>query len=97
MGGGRKEGRRTGGEKGFWCDMCLAIPARVVGLAGETAEADLHGNRIEVNVALVQGVGVGDWILIHAGFAIQKLEGDDLQSTWALLEDMEKADLEAKS
>ncbi len=72
--------------------MCLAVPAELVECEGDEATADLHGNRIKVNTLLVSPVKVGDWVLIHAGFAIQKLDYSEAQETWAILKDIEKAE-----
>jgi len=71
--------------------MCLAVPAKLVTCDGTNGVADLHGNRVEVSTLLVPGVKQGDWVLVHAGFAIQKLEEDEAQETFALLGDMAKA------
>jgi len=69
--------------------MCLAVPAQIVKVADDdTAIADLHGNRVEVSTLLIDDVAVGDWVLIHAGFAIQKLEEDEAAATWSVLEDV---------
>jgi hydrogenase expression/formation protein HypC len=75
--------------------MCLAVPALLVDCDEATAIADLHGNRVEVSTALVPNVGVGDWVLVHAGFAIQKLAGDDVSETWAVVRDLMDADKKA--
>jgi hydrogenase expression/formation protein HypC len=71
--------------------MCLAVPAKLVELRESRAVADLHGNRVEISTALLPDAVVGDWVLLHAGFAIQKLDGDDVQETWALLSDLRTA------
>lgn len=68
--------------------MCLAVPARLNRLDGIEGHADLHGNEIPVCTALVPEAAVGDWILVHAGFAIQKLDPEQAQRTWAVLEDL---------
>ena len=69
--------------------MCLAVPAKLVECeSAARAVADLHGNRVEVSTSLVPDARPGDWVLIHAGFAIQKLDGDDVRETWAVLEDL---------
>jgi hydrogenase expression/formation protein HypC len=65
--------------------MCLAIPARVMALQGDKAQVDF-GQKVlrEVNVSLVD-VKVGDYVLVHAGYAIQALsEADALEtlSVW---------------
>jgi hydrogenase expression/formation protein HypC len=71
--------------------MCLAVPAMLVECDGESAVADLHGNRVRISTALLPTAKVGDWVLIHAGFAIQSLDGDDATETWAVLEDVARA------
>ncbi len=76
--------------------MCLAVPAQLVSQDGDEAVADLHGNRVKVNTLLVGEVKIGDWVLIHAGFAIQKLDYKEAQETWAILKDVEKAEQSAK-
>ena len=72
--------------------MCLAVPGKIVELEEDRATVDLHGNRIGISTVLTPGAVVGDWVLVHAGFAIQKLDGDDVKETWAVLEDMKAAD-----
>ena len=69
--------------------MCLAVPAKLVESKGTDAVADLHGNRVRVNTMLVPQAGTGDWVLIHAGFAIQQLHAQDAKATWAVLEDLQ--------
>lgn len=49
----------------------------------------MHGNQVAVSTALVPGVMVGDWVLLHAGFAIQRLEPDEAQQTWSVLADLQ--------
>jgi len=71
--------------------MCLAVPAQLVSTDGDEAVADLHGNRVKINTLLVGEVKIGDWVLIHAGFAIQKLDYQEAQETWAILRDVDKA------
>jgi hydrogenase expression/formation protein HypC len=75
--------------------MCLAIPAKLVSADGPEGVADLHGNRVAVSLLLLPEAGVGDWILIHAGFAIQKIDEEDAQETWAVLRDLQAATDEA--
>ena len=71
--------------------MCLAVPAQLVECNLGPAVADLHGSRLEISTVLLPDARVGDWVLIHAGFAIQKLIGDDVTETWAVLEDLRSA------
>lgn len=54
--------------------MCYAIPARVLSLDNENAKVDYGGIRKIVNISLVDGLKVGDFVLVHAGFAIQLVD-----------------------
>ena len=72
--------------------MCLAVPARLIRCeADRQAIADLHGNRVQISTVLIPDAQVGDWVLLHAGFAIQKLDGDDVRETFAVMQDVRKA------
>lgn len=65
--------------------MCLAIPARVEQLLAEdSAIVDLGGVRKEISLALVEDVAVGDYVIVHVGFALQKLDPEDAAQTLAL-------------
>ena len=72
--------------------MCLAIPGQVVELVDELhrlAKVEVAGVRRTVNVGLLDGelggVGPGDWVLIHVGFAISKVDEAEAQATHDLL------------
>lgn len=69
--------------------MCLAVPAQLVERKGDEAVVDLHGNRVRVNTLMVPQAGVGDWVLVHAGFAIQRLDEEQAEATWAVLRDLQ--------
>jgi hydrogenase expression/formation protein HypC len=72
--------------------MCLALPARVVELRdGELAVIDLGGVRKEVSLALVQDVAVGDYVIIHVGYALQKLDAGEAAKTLELFAGLETA------
>lgn len=75
--------------------MCLAIPGQVVEIVDEAqrlAKVDVAGVRRNVNVALLEaepgGVAVGDWVLIHVGFALSKVDEEEALATRRLLESM---------
>jgi hydrogenase expression/formation protein HypC len=76
--------------------MCLAIPGQVVEVldpANQIAKVDVVGVRRNVNVGLLTdddggGVGPGDWVLIHVGFALSKVDEDEAQATLSLLQQM---------
>lgn len=65
--------------------MCLAIPARVVELRpGDQAIIDLGGVRKDVSVALVEDVAPGDYVIVHVGYALQKVDPAEAERTLAL-------------
>ena len=65
--------------------MCLAIPVRVVELGfDEMAIVDLDGIRKEISLALVDGVGVGDYVILHVGYALARLDPEEAGRTLAL-------------
>ena len=69
--------------------MCLAVPGKVIRRVGDEAEVDLQGNQLRVSTVLVPEVKEGDWVLIHAGFAIQTLDEESAKKTFALLNELE--------
>ncbi len=72
--------------------MCLAIPVRVVELRGEdSAVVDLDGIRKEISLALVDGVQVGDYVILHVGYALSRLDPDEAARTLALFAELPKA------
>lgn len=65
--------------------MCLAIPVRVVELLdADQALVDVGGVRKEISLALVEGIAVGDYVILHVGYALQKLDADEAEKTLAL-------------
>ena len=75
--------------------MCLAIPSKIIEIDNFRAMVDVYGARREINLMLMpEEVGIGDFVLVHAGFAIQKVEHElaheALKVISAIIEDMEK-------
>ncbi|HEY8347034.1 MAG TPA: HypC/HybG/HupF family hydrogenase formation chaperone [Symbiobacteriaceae bacterium] len=70
--------------------MCLAVPAQVLSVDGSKAQVDIQGNRREVDVTLVN-VQPGDWVLIHAGIAIQVLDKEQAEATVAAYRELREA------
>ena len=72
--------------------MCLAIPALVVERRdGDEATVDLGGAKKRVSLALVPEANVGDYVIVHAGFAISVLDAEEAAKTLALFAAMEAA------
>ncbi|HOK80710.1 MAG TPA: HypC/HybG/HupF family hydrogenase formation chaperone [bacterium] len=68
--------------------MCLAVPMKVMSVKGKRAFANLGGVKREVDISLVKNIKAGDYIIVHAGFAIQKLNKKDALKTLKLFEKM---------
>ena len=64
--------------------MCLGVPMRVVSMDEDSALCEIDGVRRETSLMLVEGVAVGDFVLIHAGFAIEKLDEVEARETLRL-------------
>lgn len=66
--------------------MCLAIPARVVEIAADDqAIVDLGGVRKDISLALVEDVQVGDYVIVHVGYALTRLDPEEAEKTLALM------------
>lgn len=72
--------------------MCLAMPARVIEIgANDVAVIELDGVRKEISLALVDEVAVGDYVIVHVGFALQKLDTEEAEKTLALFAELAQA------
>jgi hydrogenase expression/formation protein HypC len=70
--------------------MCLAVPGQIVSKEDAIGVVDIRGNRLRAGLALVPEARVGDWVLVHAGFAITILTPQDAAETNALFKQMEE-------
>jgi hydrogenase expression/formation protein HypC len=71
--------------------MCLAIPGRIVEMvdeAGGIAKVDVSGVRRNVNIALLDDAGIGDYVLIHVGFALSKVDEKEAEGTLRTLQEL---------
>ena len=59
--------------------MCLAVPAQIVGLQDSTATISVAGAIREIDVSLLEEARLGDYVLVHAGFAIHKWDQSDVE------------------
>ena len=74
--------------------MCLGIPALIVEMVdadGRIAKAEISGVRRNVSLALCPEAGVGDWVLVHVGFALAAIDEQQARETLDLLEQMGEA------
>jgi hydrogenase expression/formation protein HypC len=70
--------------------MCLAIPMRVIEIKGQIAVAEIGGIKRKANIQLVEDVKIGDYLIVHAGFAIEKLNEEYAKETIAMFNEMER-------
>ena len=72
--------------------MCLAIPAKITKLLdGNMATANVSGVNHTISLSLVEDVGVGDYVIVHVGFALSKVDADEAAKTLALFDEYHAA------
>lgn len=70
--------------------MCLAIPVRVNDiLPGDMARATLNGVSMEISIALVPDIKAGEYVIVHVGYALARIEPDEAERTLALMREGE--------
>jgi hydrogenase expression/formation protein HypC len=72
--------------------MCLGVPAKILETGDGAAVVQLGGVRREISVMLIDDVSVGEWVIVHAGFAIEKLSEEEAEHTLALFREIADAD-----
>lgn len=71
--------------------MCLGIPAKVIQIDQlNQGKVDYLGTQVKTNFSLLENIKVGDWVIVHAGFAITKLDEEEAQETLSLLREIAK-------
>lgn len=68
--------------------MCLAVPARVTEINGEDAVLDYGGIRRKANISLLNDVNIGDYVLVHVGYAISKMDEAEALGTLKLWDEL---------
>jgi hydrogenase expression/formation protein HypC len=71
--------------------MCLGVPAKVTSVAGTTATVEVGGARRDISVMLLEEVREGDWVILHAGFAISILSPEEAETTLRYLREISDA------
>lgn len=65
--------------------MCLAVPGKILSIKGNSAEADFGGIKRKIDISMLPGCRQGDYVLVHVGFAIQKIDEESAKETHRLL------------
>jgi len=68
--------------------MCLGVPVKIVQIKGNKGVAEFKGVKKKINLELLENVKKGDYVILHAGFAIQKMEPEDALETLKLFEEL---------
>lgn len=71
--------------------MCLGVPMKVLSIEDDMAQVEMGGVVRQASLALVEGVRIGDYVIVHAGFAIERLDEEQAGITLALLREMEES------
>lgn len=66
--------------------MCLGIPGKIIEIKGTTAKVDVAGTRKDASLKFLKGAKVGEYVIIHAGFAIEKVDEEKARETLALID-----------
>jgi len=69
--------------------MCLAVPGKVLAAEDEEILVDFQGNRVRVSRVLTPEAAAGDWVLVHAGFAISTMDEREALETWDYLRQLQ--------
>ncbi len=68
--------------------MCLAIPMKIIKIEDNLATAEINGAKFKANIDLVPDVKIGEYIIVHAGFAIEKLDEESAMETLKIWQDV---------
>ncbi len=73
--------------------MCLSVPAKVLSIKNKMAKVSIGGTEYDASLQMIEGVEVGDYVLLHTGFVIQKISEKEANETVKLLQEVfEKGD-----
>jgi hydrogenase expression/formation protein HypC len=76
--------------------MCLGIPSKIVSIDGDNAVVSVGGTEYEASIQLLDNVNVGDYVLVHTGFAIEKISKEEADETLRLIKELDEAGEEFK-
>ncbi|MCX7950770.1 MAG: HypC/HybG/HupF family hydrogenase formation chaperone [Clostridiales bacterium] len=71
--------------------MCLAVPLKIINIDGNSAQAELDGIVRQIRIDFVKDIKVGDYVIVHAGFAIEKLKEEDAIENLRLIREVTDA------
>lgn len=69
--------------------MCLAIPGKIINLTEKRATVEMLGIEREISTALVENLSIGDYVIVHAGSAISKIDEEEAQKTIEIFKELQ--------
>jgi hydrogenase expression/formation protein HypC len=72
--------------------MCLGIPAKIIKIDGEYADANINGATIRIGLQLLEDIEQGDYVLVHTGYALEKLSEKEALETLETIRQLEELD-----
>ncbi|MFO7829947.1 MAG: HypC/HybG/HupF family hydrogenase formation chaperone [Bacteroidales bacterium] len=70
--------------------MCLSIPGKIISINDDMADVSIGGNIVKVGIQMLENIKKGDYVLVHAGFALQKIDEKEALETLQLLKEMDE-------
>jgi hydrogenase expression/formation protein HypC len=74
--------------------MCLSVPAQVISIEDDTAKVSVGGTIMDANLNLVEDIKIGDYILLHTGFALQKIDEKEALETLKIFGEFDELNVE---
>ena len=68
--------------------MCVGIPAKIISIDGEMAKVSIGGTIVNASLQLLENPAIGEYVLLHSGFALEKLSQEEAEETIKLLKEM---------
>jgi hydrogenase expression/formation protein HypC len=76
--------------------MCLGIPAKIIQVDGEFAVVSIDGARLRIGLQLVEDIKEGDYVLVHTGYALEKLNEEEARETLRMIKEIDSMDPEKR-
>lgn len=70
--------------------MCLSVPAQIIEIDCENAKVSTGGTEYNASIQMLDNVQIGDYVIVHTGFALQKISEEEAQETLKLLEELDE-------
>jgi hydrogenase expression/formation protein HypC len=71
--------------------MCLSVPAKIIAVNGNSAKVSVGGTLVDISLQLLDNVKTGDYVLVHTGFALQKVSEEEALETIELIRQLDMA------